>query len=162
MNTSKLKIRLATLWVMVESFPRKDNFVSSEDIVQLHKLSHHNYRTNENEPILERFRNQPQKNRRKRKRKGVRVSDSIERSFENHSYNHITKDDDNHIIKSNRKEEKRRKVNSINIESSNNFNSLNDMNSEYLPETNLTLWIFRINNTSKELDRVSDKVSILS
>ena len=160
MNTSKIKIRLATLWIMMESPPNENNLESSENIVQLHKLSH-NHKIHMDEPIIEKFRNQPLKTRRKRKRKGVKVSDSFAHSSENHSYNHITKkDDDNHIIKSNRNERKRRKVKSINLESSNKLRSTGKIRHEHRHDKNLTLWIFRINNnlTAFDAQNLGDEV----
>lgn len=153
LSLSKLKIRLATLWVMIRMTPSETDHASN-DIVQLHQLSQ-NHKINVNESLMK-FKNQSQRKRRKRKRK-----DNDAHSFENHSYNHITKakNDGNHIIKSSRNEKKRRKVKSINLYKLNSTSSTND---EIRQAKNLTLWIFRINKTlTKQNSSVEDKVRIL-
>lgn len=164
LSLSKLKIRLATLWVMIGISPEDQDLASTDSILQLHQLSH-NHKSNVNESLLKRFKSQSQRKRRKRKRKDDIGSDKNAYSFENHSYNHITKTkiDDNHIINSNRNEKKRRKVKSINLVDSNNYNS-SSTNHDIHPERNLTLWIFRINQTisKQNANNIEDKVRKLS
>lgn len=163
LNTSKLKIRLATLWIKVEPLPSNTKSESSKDDVHTINRDH---RLNVDKPIAEIFRNMQRKIRKRRKRKSVKVSDILARSSENHSYNHITMkptDDDYHIIKSNEKRMRRKITKSINKENSNKFSSLSSYkNREYLQDQNLTLWIFRISNISNSsMDNVDDEVSMI-
>jgi hypothetical protein len=140
--------------------PKEMDHTSSNDIVQLHQLSH-NYKTHVNESLL-RSESHPRGKRRKRKQIHDLESDSNAYSFENHSYNHITKakNDDNHIIKTNRNEKKRRKVKSINLVDSNKFNSSSSSRQEQNKKNNITLWIFKIKQTLQKDNAVDveDKV----
>lgn len=156
LSLSRLKIRVATLWVMVGASPKAvmaSGATYSDDIVQLHHLNHkqgRNHPTNVNTLLLKKSHNQSRRKRKKRKRKDETESDSNLYYFENHSYNHITNDNNNgnHIIKSNRNEKRRRKVKSINLVDSNKLNLTRTTTAR--THKNLTLWIFRI---KKPMDR---------
>lgn len=170
MTFPKLKIRLATLWVRVSSFavaPDDDDRDGSNDIVQLHHLSHRKvsgkHSSDVNTPLDKKSHNQSHRRRRKRKRKDDSAveSDSNMYYFENHSYNHITNDnnDGNHIIKPNRHANGRRKIKNFD---SNDSNKFNQSRKDYHSHKNLTLWIFRIKKAIDKLnntDNVNDKVS---
>lgn len=173
MTFPKLKIRLATLWVRVSSFavaPDDDDRDSSNDIVQLHHLSHRKvsgkHSSDVNTPLVKKSHNQSHRRRRKRKRKDDSAveSDSNMYYFENHSYNHITNDnnDGNHIIKPNRQANGRRKIKNFDSNDSNKFNQTSKARKDYHSHKNLTLWIFRIKKAIDKLnntDNITDKVS---
>lgn len=168
-NLSKLKIRVATLWIMVGSSPHSISSEKqySDDTVQLHQLSlkHSRHPTSLNMPRVDKTRSQTRRKRKKLKREVEAESDSNMYYFKNHSYNHITNDNNNgnHIIKSNRNanEKRRRKVKSINQDNSSKLNSTSKQILEKHREKNLTLWIFNINKSINRgnVSSIGDKVS---
>lgn len=153
---------------MIEVNPNamERNRTSSNDIVQLHHLSHHkNHLPHVNTQLLKKSQSQARKKRKKRKRKDGSLSDSVFYYFKNHSYNHITTDNKNgdHIIKSN-SNENRRRLKARSLDSSIDTNQLNHarmLRKEGNHERNVTFWIFRIRNPNdKQIDsmNVDDKV----
>ena len=166
LSLSKLKIRVATLWVMIGASSESGNNYQtfSNEVVQLHHLS--NKKLNQHSPadvntiLLKKLHNQSRKKRKKRKRKEGSESSSNLYYFKNHSYNHITTDNNNgdHIIKSNSNEEsRRRKVKSIDLIGSNKLSRSRTKRKENIHEKNITLWIFRI---KKPIDRLNGSINI--
>lgn len=145
----------------------ESNRTSSNDIVQLHHLSHlKNHLPHVNTQLLKKSQSQARKKRKKRKRKDGSLSDSVFYYFKNHSYNHITTDNKNgdHIIKSN-SNEYRRRMKARSLDSSVDTNQLNHARKDSNQEKNLTFWIFRIKSPidkQGESMSVDDKVSFLS
>lgn len=153
---------------MIEKNPNamENNRTSSNDIVQLHHLSHlKNHLPHVNTQLLKKSQTQARKKRKKRKRKDGSLSDSVFYYFKNHSYNHITTDNKNgdHIIKSN-SNENRRRMKARSLDSSIDTNQLNHartLRKEGNQEKNLTFWIFRIKSPvdkQGESINVDDKV----
>lgn len=166
MSLSKLKIRVATLWVMLGAAPSdtsiNDRTVSNE-VVQLHHLSneklHQQSPHNVNTILLKKLHNQSRRKRKKRKRKEGSESSSNLYYFKNHSYNHITDNNNgDHIIKNNSNEaRRRRKVKSIDLIGSNKLSRSRIKRKENHHEKNITLWIFRI---KKPIDRLNGTINI--
>lgn len=156
-----MKIRVATLWVMVRASSLTEDDPSSDenDIVQLHHLSHRHSRersANVNKFLVNNSQHQSRRKRKKRKRKDGSESKGISYHSEVHNFSHITNDNNgNHIIKNNSKESKRRRIESIDQADSNSNRS------EPAWSANLTLWIFRVNQSIDGVDasNVNDKVS---
>lgn len=166
LSLSKLKIRVATLWVMfgASSDTNINDRTFSNEVVQLHHLSskklHQHSPANVNTILLKKLHNQSRRKRKKRKRKEDDEISSNLYYFKNHSYNHITTDNNNgdHIIKSNSNEERRRrKVKSIDIIGSNKLSRSRTKRKENHHEKNITLWIFRI---KKPVDRLNGTINI--
>lgn len=125
---------------------------STNDIVQLsHKESGSKHSASVNTLLLKKSNNQSRRKRKKRKRKNGIESDSNSYYFENHSYNHITNDNSNHIIKSNSNVNRRRRR--VKSADSNKFNNASKTRTENNQHKNLTLWIFRI---KKPIDKFND------
>lgn len=167
LSLSKLKIRLATLWLMVGSYPNamaNSPAHSTNDIVQLsHKESSSKHSASVNTLLLKKSNNQSRRKRKKRKRKNGIESDSNLYYFENHSYNHITNNNNgNHIIKSNNNVNRgRRRVKPVD---SITFNNASKTRTENNHLKNLTLWIFRIKKPIDKFNEnghsVTDKVRL--
>jgi hypothetical protein len=135
------------------------------DIVQLHHLSHRHSRersANVNKFLVKNSQHQSRRKRKKRKHKDESESTGISYHSEVHNFSHITNDNNNgnHIIKSNSKESKRRRIKSIDLADSNKHNRSDDGTGGPPRPTNLTLWIFRVNQSIDGLDtsNINDKV----
>jgi hypothetical protein len=153
---------------MVQAASNHPKSSSNEnDIVQLHHLSHRHSRerfANVNKFLVKNSQHQSRRKRKKRKHKDEIESKGISYHSEVHNFSHITNDNNNgnHIIKSNSKESKRRRIKSIDLADSNKHNrSSDDAGGQSWP-TNLTLWIFRVNQSIDGLDtsNINDKVSV--
>lgn len=172
----KLKIRQATLWVMIGSslnVPDNNQDHTSNDIVQLKNLSRKRaskHSSNVNTLLIKKSLNQSRRKRKRKRKDDSEVdSDSNMYYFENHSYNHITKNnnnDGNHIIKTNRNANGRRKIKSFDSNDSNKFNQTSKAGRDHHhSHKNLTLWIFRIKKAINKLnstENISDKVGGIS
>ena len=147
-----------------------DREMNSNDIVQLHNLSHKKQANNKdsssnvNTLLIKSSHNQSRKRRKKRKRKNDSDvgSDSNMIYFENHNYNHINDNNNgNHIIKTNRNANGRRKIKNFDSNDSNKINQTTTTRRDYQSSENLTLWIFRIKKPLDKLnatDNIDDKV----
>lgn len=169
LSLSKLKVREATLWLMIGSMPKTPSHdrTFANEIVQLHHLGVENdikHPSYVNTKLLQKTYQQTERRRKKRKQKNKFGSDK-NYYFENRSYNHITNDNNNgnHIITNNSSVSRRRNVRSIDPTGNNKLNNANKRRHEHDREKNLTLWIFRIKTSIDRkniTDFINDKVCI--